>query len=49
MISWQRAKENCKKDGSFLINVDINKWFSFWNEFELSFNEFNQQYYVNDY
>ena len=47
IISPEKASENCKKDDSFLINVDINNWFSFWNEFQQSFNQFNQEYYVN--
>ena len=46
LTSWNKANDNCKRENSYLVNVNLNNWFMFWDDFELSFNQFNQQYYV---
>jgi hypothetical protein len=45
-LSWEEARQDCLKnhDGD-LINIDVNYWYEFWNEFNEHFKN-NKNYYV---
>ena len=45
-LSWNDAQKKCKNINGYLVNVDLDDWFEFWDSFSLSFNQFKQDYYV---